>query len=340
MDIEKLSKNVMSDGLKPESMSKTWNWHPELPLGFNPYWHWPPKPVSILKWLVGNFLQFSDRVIFLAFAFAVAIWIQPLTQAHAVFSPDWVLLALLRNYIALLVVAGGLHLWFYGIDAQGNRLRYDTRPIKGRKNSLFMFGYQTWDNMFYALAYGAPIATGYEVLARWMYANGHLNMIDFVDQPVWFILMFPLLTLFQNFHFYFVHRLLHWPPLYRQVHSVHHRNVNTGPWSGMSMHPFEHLMYFSTFLIFLVVPSNPVHMVFLLYWQLLGAPSSHSGYEAIWVKDKSRFLVGSFFHQLHHRYYECNYGGVEWPWDKWFGTFHDGSEEATKATRARKKSMY
>ena len=47
-----------------------------------------------------------------------------------------------------------------------------------------------------------------------------------------------------------------------------------------------------------------------------------------------------FFHQLHHRYFECNYGTVEMPWDRWFGTFHDGSEEGTVRTRAFKKQMY
>jgi len=25
------------------------------------------------------------------------------------------------------------------------------------------------------------------------------------------------------------------------------------------------------------------------------------------------------------------------PWDRWFGTFHDGSTKATEETRARKK---
>jgi len=39
--------------------------------------------------------------------------------------------------------------------------------------------------------------------------------------------------------------------------------------------------------------------------------------------------VGSFHHQLHHRYFECNYGGPEMPWDNWLGSFHDGSPEAT-----------
>ena len=50
--------------------------------------------------------------------------------------------------------------------------------------------------------------------------------------------------------------------------------------------------------------------------------------------------MGDFFHQLHHRYFECNYGTVEMPWDKWFGSFHDGSDQGTQETRERKKKMY
>ena len=169
---------------------------------------------------------------------------------------------------------------------------------------------------------------------------GRLETLQLADSPVWFILLFPLLLIWQSLHFYFVHRALHWKPLYKHVHSVHHRNVNPGPWSGMAMHPVEHLGYFSTLLIFLVLPAHPVHMIFALNWQFLGAPSSHSGYEAVWVKDKSRLIIGSFFHQLHHRYYECNYGGVEMPWDKWLGTYHDGSEEGTRLARERKRKHF
>jgi sterol desaturase/sphingolipid hydroxylase (fatty acid hydroxylase superfamily) len=50
--------------------------------------------------------------------------------------------------------------------------------------------------------------------------------------------------------FYFAHRLLHWPPLYELAHKLHHRNTNPGPWSGLSMHPIEHVIYFSTIALF------------------------------------------------------------------------------------------
>lgn len=324
----------------PKPMSREWNYHPELPVAHAAYWHWPPRPLALLRWGFENWLQLSDRSLYLVIAFAVAFWAQPFGPEQASLAPGWIAEVVLRNLVLLSLVAGVLHFWFYGIDGQGNRLKFDPRPYSKRKNALFKFGYQTWDNMFYSLASGVPIASASEVMVRWFFANDIGTHITFSGQWLWFVLAFPFLALFQSFHFYVIHRIVHIPFIYRHVHSVHHRNVNTGPWSGMSMHPVEHLFYFSSMLIFLVLPYHPVHVLFLLYWQMLGAASSHSGYEAVWVKDKSRLLIGAFFHQLHHRYYECNYGNSEMPWDKWFGSHHDGSEEATRATRDRKRKMH
>jgi hypothetical protein len=73
---------------------------------------------------------------------------------------------------------------------------------------------------------------------------------------------------------------------------------------------------------------------------LAGVSDPICGFDGLLLAGKKRTQLGDFFHQLHHRYFECNYGTVEMPWDKWFGTFHDGSEEATVRTRAFKKQMY
>ena len=86
--------------------------------------------------------------------------------------------------------------------------------------------------------------------------------------------------------------------------------------------------------------SSPVHLMFHGYMQSIHPIFSHSGFEKLYVADKERARMGDFFHQLHHRYFECNYGTVEMPWDRWFGSFHDGTEAATIETRARKKRMY
>jgi len=86
--------------------------------------------------------------------------------------------------------------------------------------------------------------------------------------------------------------------------------------------------------------SHPIRIMFHALYLGPGAAMTHTGYENLLIKDKKRLALGTFYHQLHHRYYECNYGNEEMPWDRWFGTFHDGSQLATEQTRARKKMMH
>ena len=80
------------------------------------------------------------------------------------------------------------------------------------------------------------------------------------------------------------------------------------------MHPLEHVLYFSSILIHLVVPSNPLLMLFHMQLQALNPLASHSGFSDLQVRDESRLALGVFHHQLHHRYFDCNYGTADVPW--------------------------
>ncbi len=51
------------------------------------------------------------------------------------------------------------------------------------------------------------------------------------------------------------------------------------------------------------------------------------------------YLTTDIHHQMHHRYFECNYGNLEVPWDKWFGSFHDGTETAHEQMKARRRRL-
>ncbi len=77
----------------------------------------------------------------------------------------------------------------------------------------------------------------------WAMGNGFAPVIGFRENPILFVLALMLLPIWSAFHFYWVHWLLNVPFLYQHVHSLHHRNVNVGPWSGLSMHPGEQLLY-------------------------------------------------------------------------------------------------
>ena len=43
----------------------------------------------------------------------------------------------------------------------------------------------------------------------------------------------------------------------------------------------------------------------------LSAVFGHTGFDALLVKNKRCLAIGHFHHQLHHRYFECNYGSVD-----------------------------
>ena len=78
--------------------------------------------------------------------------------------------------------------------------------------------------------------------------------LDPTEHPILFCLLMMAIPFWRNFHFYWIHRLIHWKPLYDRVHYIHHKNVNVGPWSGIAMHPVEHIIYFSGILIHIVCP--------------------------------------------------------------------------------------
>ena len=74
------------------------------------------------------------------------------------------------------------------------------------------------------------------------------------------------------------------------------------------MHPVEHIIYFSVALLFWIVPSHPLMVIFILQHAVLVANTGHSGFEDYVVKGKAKLPTGQFIHYQHHRYFECNYG--------------------------------
>ena len=316
---------------QPKS-TREWNWHPDLPIEGSPLFAWPPRPIQACKHLVQGTFFSVERLLFLALAVLTWLFLRAGLDG-GVLSFGFVVQTYVVNVILTLVVAGGLHLFFYRFARQGQHLKFDSTGLEPN-HARFTFHDQTRDNMFWSLASGVTVWTAYELWVLWGFDGGVISILRFADHPVWFVLLFPLVLLWYSVHFFVVHRLLHTRALYRPVHSLHHRNVSTGPWSGISMHPIEHIMYFSSLLIHFVIPSHPIHLFFHMYWLSLGAATSHTGFDALVVKGKRVLAIGYFHHQLHHRYFRCNYGSDDVPLDDWTGSFHDGTRDATSRFRS------
>lgn len=329
----------MTDQPNPEPMSREWNYHPDLPLANPSIFQWPPSAGFLSRWLLRSWLTLSERVLMVLLAVACWLWLYPSLETAQTLAFGWIAQVWLVNMALTVAVAGGLHWYFYMRKGQGSALKFDRRP-PAKGVALWNFSNQVHDNMFWSLTSGAGQITVFQALIMWAMANSWAPVIEPLESPVLFVIGLMLLPIWSAFHFYWAHRLLHVPFLYKHVHSLHHRNVNIGPWSGLSMHPVEHVIYLSSLLVHFVFPSHEILVFFHVIYLAPGAAMTHTGYEDLLINDKRRLALGTFYHQLHHRYYECNYGNQEMPWDRWFGTFHDGSEEGTSETRARKKRMH
>ncbi len=254
---------------------------------------------------------------------------------------DWIGEVLLRSFIILTSAAGGIHLLLWAFRTQNYDYRYDMRPMmKGAK--VFWFKNQVLDSMLWS--YVAMLFwTFWECLMWWPYANRWAMMITWDSNPIWFLVLIILIPIWAGFHFYWLHRLIHVGPLYKYVHSWHHRNINTGPWSGLAMHPVESFFLMFDTMIFFLIPAHLLHVIFLLFHHGIGAPTSHAGFERLKVAGSRGVEIGDFYHQLHqlhHRFFDCNYGTWETPWDKWFNTFHDGSNEGNELVKERRRKIW
>jgi len=267
----------------------------------------------------------------------ILIW-QFLTPSLDSFSANtsyWIAVILARNIVLALLVYGGWHLWLYTWRRQGTAFKYNQKWPK--ESSVFLFNNQTADNMFWTLASGVTVWSAYEILMMWALANGYAPALSMPGHFLWLVLLIFLLPMWETTHFFLIHRVIHTSKLYQKVHALHHRNTNVGPWSGLSMHPVEHVIYLSTVLIHFVIPSTPLLIVFHLSYFTLSAATTHTGFQGIVHKGKLILPLGTFHHQLHHRYFTCNYGGLETPWDHWTGSFHDGTEESHERFLAKRK---
>ena len=314
-------------------------WRPKDPIPLAPINTWPPQSAATFKWLFGFPGYFWPlNAFWLGITLFTWFFLTPELSTMKSIAPSWIALVFGRNLALVLILFGGLHLYLFVVKGQGDELKFTTKPF-ATNNRRFILKSQVKDNIFRSLAFAVPIITGYEAITYWAFANGYLGLYDINTGPVlfwgWFVLLVVLAPLIHAVHFYFTHRLLHVKALYRTVHSVHHRNVEIGPWSGLAMHPVEQILYFSTAVVQWLLALHPINALYQIHLAAFYPALGHCGFEKLIISNKLGLDSGNYFHYLHHKYFECNYGGSLAPLDKLFGTFHDGTDEAQSAMRER-----
>ena len=193
-------------------------------------------------------------------------------------------------------------------------------------------GAQVAHDAFWACA-SALVAASWEVAIAHAWARG---WVAFARPPgdAWYahaptVLALLALPHAQIVHFYAVHRVMHrWfvrrapragvlpdvgALLYKYVHFLHHRSRDPTAFSGISMHPVESALFFTTMPLAALCGCHPIVVLHAKLYNIVVAMIGHESYG-----DPS---TGGHDHWVHHRLVDCNYGGNFVPLDALFGTF-------------------
>jgi sterol desaturase/sphingolipid hydroxylase (fatty acid hydroxylase superfamily) len=315
------------DDTRYGTRDKRGDWRPYARIEFPPVFVWPMQAARFARWIFGFPGYFLPWNCFYAIV-SLGLWqVMPSVETMKTFALPWVAYLLALNAAMVFLFYGALHFRLYIQKRQGKAFKYNAK-WPSTNNSAFLFGNQTKDNIAWTFLSAIPIVTAYQAIFMWAFANGYIKILNLDEYPFYFIILMILIPAIGDVHFYLIHRLIHWPPLYHSVHKLHHNNVNPGPWSGLAMHPVEHLLYFSCVLMYLIVPTHPVHVVFHLLHNMLSPAPGHAGYDKVLLGDEVAINTDGFAHYLHHKYFECNYADGVVPLDRWFGSFHNGSPES------------
>lgn len=144
----------------------------------------------------------------------------------------------------------------------------------------------------------------------------------------YYFLVFPVMTLMHDTYFYWTHRLMHHPKLYRIMHSVHHASTNPSPWAAYAFHPTEAIIEIGIFVIFIfTLPVHRSHIFLFFFFSIIYNVYGHLGWElysdAFQKSHLGRWINTSRRHNLHHRYFKGNYGLYFLFWDRWMGTYRE-----------------
>ena len=174
-----------------------------------------------------------------------------------------------------------------------------------------------------AVFYGAP--TGL-IFWGWRHHGWSLIYTDIAAYPLWYVPLSIVIYLFvQDTWFYWTHRAMHQPRLFKIAHAVHHQSRPPTAWTAMSFHPIESIL--GAIVIPILVFIVPIHLaalgVVLAIATIMGV-TNHMGWEIFprWLVHSplGNWLITASHHERHHEEYRCNFGLYFRFWDRVCGT--------------------
>lgn len=157
----------------------------------------------------------------------------------------------------------------------------------------------------------------------WFYQQGFTRVYENADKyPLPYLIVSPvlLLVLYETYY-YWLHRWMHFPKVFRIVHRVHHESRQPTVFTSFAFHPIEAFLQLVFFpLIILLIPFHYITIFIVFTIMSVSAVINHSGVEVFRSRVLLNHVIGSTHHDKHHTHFKYNFGLYFTWWDKWMKT--------------------
>lgn len=234
------------------------------------------------------------------------------------FSSAWWLLVLTMVFFVMItgryfLVAGLFYLVFYTWFPA----KFETRKINRKK---YLEGQLRKEIKWSLITSVLFSIAGTLMVVLWQ--KGYTKVYTEADQYGWWYLPVSLVIfmILHETYYYWIHRWMHQPAVFKIVHKVHHDSHIASPFTAFSFHPLEGLLQ-AIFLpvILMILPMHYIVIIILLIIMTFSSVVNHLGVE-IYPKNPNNLLtkwvIGATHHSRHHQFFKYNYGLYFTFWDK------------------------
>ena len=165
-----------------------------------------------------------------------------------------------------------------------------------------------------------------------------------ISERGWFyyFAVFPILFFMHDTYFYFTHRAMHHPALFKWFHLVHHQSTNPSPWAAYAFHPLEAVVEQGiVFIFYFTLPIHITHLALFFLFSIVYNIYGHLGYElyprSFATSSIGKWINTSTSHNQHHQYFKGNYGLYLLVWDRVFGTIREDYDQRFEEVTTREK---
>jgi len=229
-------------------------------------------------------------------------------------APQWDREALPRQAISLYAITLiGVWILYFGIGGLSYAFIFDKRMmkhprfIKGQiklEMAMSFKGFPVLDLMTLPWFLGEcrGYSLMYEGIENSPFGHGRAGGIAYI------VFSSALFLWFTDLSIYLVHRVLHWPSVYKHLHKPHHKWVIPTPFASHAFHPIDGYAQSLPYHMFVyLVPLHKYTYLGLFVVVNLWSIFIHDS-DMITGHPLEKIINGPAHHTLHHMYFVVNYG--------------------------------